>query len=378
VSVVDVRNIVQVQIDASPRLNVITGNNGQGKTSLLEAIYLLATTRSFRTARVAEIIRHGQSVASVSGSFIEQWHNGPLRRTQSIGLQGGRRTARLDGEAPSSLSHYATRSPVVVFDPQQMALSTGPAAGRRTLLDRLTLFTHPEVAEDRSRYRRSLRERLRVLSNWKGRAIPAGSLAASELDAFETLLAEHGAAITRARSAACEALSEMLEHAFARIAAPDQQLNVAYQPGGDEDVDEIRKRLLADRVGDAYRRRTEFGPHRDDLELRLDGHPARVVASQGQHRAITLALKSAELSCIAGACGVQPILLLDDVSSELDGERTAALFDYLATTKCQLFLTSTRRDVILEALAGGGELLELRIESGQISASRTTTCDECS
>src|SRR4030095_13591449 len=105
-----------------------------------------------------------------------------------------------------------------------------------------------------------------------------------------------------------------------------------------------------------------FGPHLDDLTVTLDGHPARVVASQGQHRAITLAMKSAELTRIAQARGVLPILLLDDVSSELDAERTTALFEFLAATESQLFLTTTRADLIVAGardrrafhIAGGG------------------------
>jgi DNA replication and repair protein RecF len=362
VSITHLRNLERLSFEPAPRVNVITGNNGQGKTSILEAIYLLATTRSFRTSKLSDVVRHGEKVGSVKGSFVEHWPTGPIAREQSVGLSGGRRTVRLDGEVPSSLSHYATRSPVVVFDPQQMSLSTGPASERRTLLDRVTLFTQPDMAVHRARYSKALKERQRSLADRFPQLDEV-----SELDAYETLLAQHGAAITRARKRAVATLSAQMVQAFASIAAPDLSLTAEYAPGGSDDDEAFRRQLRAGRRTDARSKRTSFGPHRDDLALVIDGHPARVVASQGQHRAITLALKIAELSCIAEARNVLPILLLDDVSSELDAERTAALFDHLATTESQIFLTTTRRDLIITSGAGAAERRDFSVSRGALS-----------
>jgi DNA replication and repair protein RecF len=133
--------------------------------------------------------------------------------------------------------------------------------------------------------------------------------------------------------------------------------------------EELALRELHDaRRIDAQRKRTGFGPHRDDIALSIDGHPARVVASQGQHRAVTLALKIAELDCIAQARGLLPILLLDDVSSELDPERSRALFNHLATTASQIFLTTTREDIILSAGTNASERRDFRVQGGRISS----------
>ncbi|MCA9621094.1 MAG: DNA replication and repair protein RecF [Myxococcales bacterium] len=362
-SIVDLRNLHQVALEPASGINVITGHNGQGKTSILEAIYLLATTRSFRTSRLSEVPRHGQRIGSVRASLTEHGRFSTSRE-QSVGLDRGRRTVRLDGEAPTSLTHYATRSPVVVFDPSQMSLSTGPSSERRTLLDRLTLFTHPAVATHRARYGRALKERQRLLSDGPDQH-------RAELDAYETLLAEHGAAITAVREQATEALAVTLLAAFHRIAAPNLVLAASYAPGGSADPEIARRELRAGRDRDARSKRCGFGPHRDDLELSLDGHPARVVASQGQHRAITLALKVAEQETIGGARGVMPILLLDDVSSELDPERTAALFDHLASTESQIFLTTTRQDLILTPRRSAGERRDWRVVEGVLSEARS-------
>ncbi|RLB63310.1 MAG: DNA replication and repair protein RecF [Deltaproteobacteria bacterium] len=366
--VTQLRNIARGEVELGPRLNVIAGNNGQGKTSILEAVYLLATSRSFRTARLSEVVKLGSELGNVRGRFVEHWPNGPLPRQQSVGIRGTeggaqRRICRIDDSPPTSLSHYATRSPVVVFDPQQMTLSTGSASGRRTLLDRLTLFTDPAVASHRSWYRRALRERQLLLRQH------LGSLERrSELDAFETLLAEHGAAITKARRAASEILTAEMTRAFERIGAPKLVLEGSYRPGGSEDIDEASEALQRGRPADAQRKRTGFGPHRDDLHLLIDGQPARIVGSQGQHRAITLALKIAELRCIADARGVLPLLLLDDVSSELDADRLAALVDHLAMTRSQILLTTTRRDLIVTSQISGSDRQDFTITAGVVTA----------
>ena len=222
----DLRNLESVSLEPSRQVNVIFGDNGHGKTSVLEAIYLLATSRSFRTSKLADVARHAQPVGSVRGTFAEHWPDGPIRREQSVGLEGNRRRVKVNGKAPRSLAEYAIQSPVVVFDPQQLTLSTGPSSGRRTLLDRLTLFTHPSVANDRTRYQRALRERQRLLADsWPRFDRP-------ELDAYEVIMAEHGAAITRARRSACEVLSAEVSRAWNEIAAPELTLTAVYDPRG--------------------------------------------------------------------------------------------------------------------------------------------------
>lgn len=359
-----IRNLQSVQIEAAPRLNVISGDNGQGKTSLLEAIYLLATSKSFRTSRLTEVVHHEATVASVRGKWIETFASGPqLTRTQTFGIEGRRRHVTIDGERIKRLTDYATRSPVVVFEPRQLSMTTGPPTERRIMLDRLTLFTHPNVVEDRSRYSRALKERQRLLSECSSiRAVE------SELEVYERLLARHGAAITRARREATTKLQVAFQFAFEEIAAPGLLLEASYQAGGCDEEEAAAQHLFEDRSKDLRRKRTSFGPHQDDLYLQIDGHPARVVASQGQHRALTLALKAAELRCIAEAREVSPILLLDDVSSELDPERTRALFAYLAKTDSQIFLTTTRQNLIVSEELAGGERRDFHVVQGAIQS----------
>jgi DNA replication and repair protein RecF len=189
---------------------------------------------------------------------------------------------------------------------------------------------------------------------------------AVELDAFEALMAKHGAALTRARGQASERIVTELKRAFSRITAEARPLEARYEAGGSAEEAELQNTLMCGRERDRHRRSAGTGPHRDDLVITLGGYDVRVEASQGEHRAITMALKMAELSCIAEARGVHPVLLLDDVSSELDLARTALLFEFLRETPGQLLLTTTRPSLIDTKGLSAGERRDFRLEHGVV------------
>lgn len=350
------RNIERIDFEPAPRLNVLAGDNGQGKTSLLEAIYFLATSRSFRAERMRELVREGEPTASVKASILERAE----RREQRAAISGGRRNLKLDGKAPERLSSYATRTPVVVFHPGDLQLGSGPASVRRTLLDRVSLYFEPVAMDHRLRYTRASKERQRVLEE-------RGSEAA-ELDVFETLMARHGCHVQAAHRRAAERLCAALVPAFQRMAAPDLVLGVRFAPGGSEDPSEFLAELRARRRGDMRARRPGFGPQKDELELNIDGRSVRRHASQGQLRILTLALKLAELECVREARQAHPILLLDDVSSELDPERTGAVYRFVREAVCQVFVTTTRPELFTTPDLEAGERLDWRLSGGVLSS----------
>jgi DNA replication and repair protein RecF len=167
-------------------------------------------------------------------------------------------------------------------------------------------------------------------------------------------MAAHGALLSRARAAAASRIVQELGPAFRAITDDRRAVAAHYAPGGPLEAGPLEEALKEHRQRDAHRGSATVGPHRDDLAIELDGHDARTDASQGEHRAITLALKLSELSCIAAARGVYPILLLDDVSSELDASRTALFFRHLRETPAQIFLTTTQRSLVdVEGLSAG-------------------------
>ena len=328
------RNLDKFSLVPGRRLTVIAGDNGRGKTSLLEAAYLAATSRSFRTTNLEDLVQRGKAEGV---AHIRVAEGDALVRDQLVAISGGRRIVKADGKRPPSLAAFAVRSPMVCFHAGELELSTGPAGPRRTLLDRIALFFDPAAGEHRTRAQTALRERQRALEQ--------RGVSARDLDAWEELAATHGAALSRARARAADEIGRAAARAFLRIAAPGLDLTMAYVPGGSASIEEARAQLAARRQKDLMRGLATFGPHRDELALSLDGSPARAVASQGQHRAITLALKLAEVAAIGHARGLHPLLLLDDLSSELDASRTDALLRHLADSPCQMLVTTTRPEL---------------------------------
>jgi DNA replication and repair protein RecF len=351
------RNIQSLSIRPAPRFNVITGDNGHGKTSLLEALYALATSRSFRTERMKELKRDGAEFARVDAELIE---DGQLR-TQRLTVSDAGRAVFCDEQRPERLADYAVRTPMVVFHPGDLDLTMGGATQRRDLMDRVGLFSDPAAADDRRRYRLASRERQKVLE-LRGESAP-------ELDAYEQLVAHHGARLGQIRERACEALAREAEPAFRRLVDSSLSFSMRYRPGGALDEAAFRAELMGRRGSDRRRHMATFGPHKDDLELVLDGRSARKHASQGQHRILTLTLKLAELAAIRGARGAHPILLLDDVSSELDPTRIGNVFEFLSSSPSQVFVTTTRPELFQTPGTGASERCDYRLRGGVLEAS---------
>ena len=341
------RNLAHVDIAPSARFNVIAGENGQGKTNLLEAIYVLATSKSFRAQKPGDLVTHGGAAASVKGVISR----GDTRATQTLGVAQGSRRAQVDGKRPPSLLAYALRTPVVVFHPGEIALSMGAGAERRRLLDRVVLYLSPLGAAELSSYGRALRARQRTLE--------ARGSTASDLDEWEELIVRHGSAVITARREAAERLKHAAVLAFQEIAAAGAVMDVRYASGAPSDARLFREALATQRAQDQRRGVATTGPHRDDLVISLDGQLARRTASQGQHRLIVLSLKVAEVEVVGSARQTRPLLLLDDVSSELDRHRTTSLFRRLRSHQGQVFLTTTRPELIE---TGPGLLPEDRLD----------------
>ena len=356
------RNFASVDLALGPRFNVVSGDNGQGKTNLIEAVYALATSRSFRATKPGDLVRHDDTVASVRAIVRE---GDADTREQAVGFKTGARHVSIDGKRPHSLAEYAVRTPAVVFHPGEVALSMGSGGERRRLLDRLSLYLSPSSMAELDSYGKALRSRQKTLET-RGTNAP-------ELDEWETLVLRHGTAVMRARDAATVPLAAAAIEAFQRIGAADLRLIISYAPSAPVDDQMYALKLRDRRVADLRRGSATFGPHRDDLLLQLNGRPMRGVASQGQHRAVVLALKSAEIAVIASARGVRPLLLLDDVSSELDPTRTAALFSFLRAQEGQIFLTTTRPELIATGGAGAGvgergsDRIDFEVRAGQVT-----------
>jgi DNA replication and repair protein RecF len=335
------------------------GRNGQGKTNLLEAVHVLATLKPIRAARPADLIRFGASAATVVGDFEGP---GGLRRV-SVRLDGQGRTAFLDGKPQDRLDDYFEGRAAVCFSPDDLFLVKGGPEGRRRFLDRAAFNRWPAVLGEAREYVRALRARNAALRS----ADPAVE------ESFRgPLVAAAVRLLVRRRELVAE-LSPRAAEAFARISGPGAPAaGLAYRAAGGLSVDgsegEVAGRL-AGLVAQRARRDRErgygsVGPHMDDLALTLDGRGARAFGSQGQQRALILALKVAEIENLRAALGRPPLLLLDDVSSELDPEKNRFLLDYLASLPAQAFLTATDRRLLEPA--AGPETVFLEVRGGVV------------
>jgi DNA replication and repair protein RecF len=325
-----VRNLRPSELSFSPGLNVLLGDNGQGKTSLLEALTLGMTSRSFRTEQSKDVIGYREDDALVDLEIVEAG----LLHQQRVVLTRQRKNTLIDGKRVVKIADFAFRTPVVVFHPQDLNLVSGPAALRRTLLDRVALYLLPVSLESRRAYQLSLRERQKLLSERGVHAIG--------LDAFEQVACEHGVAVAKAHAEAAEQLLTAFGPVASTLASSSVNLQARYVAGGSTDENVFRRKLVENRSVDLVRGRPSFGPQRDDVVLSLSDSDARKHASQGQQRLFALVLKLSEFSAIRQARQQHPILLLDDVVSELDPLRTVAVMDWVSRIKSQVFVTTTR------------------------------------
>ena len=352
------RNLVPFQLVPRERFNVFVGDNGQGKTNLLETIYVVASLRSFRTAKLADLIAFGATEAKISARVERE----DLTRLYEIELGQGSRKIRLDGKTVKPLSRYFGGFNVVVFTPEDLNLARGSPSDRRRFLDRSVFNLRPDYLALAQDYDKVLRQRNAVLRQADGmtRARIDDMLAV-----YDQQLAPLAVAVMTARRQLLATLAPELVKAFAEITHTERQAGVTYAARAKGDtVEAIIAELQAGRARDLATQSTHVGPHRDDLALELDGHDAGQFASQGQLRAIMLAWKSAELTMLGRAHGDLPILLLDDVSSELDPQRNEYLFAHLAGLAGQCFITTTSGDHVLlrqgraDYRIAGGRILE--------------------
>ena len=359
----DFRNLVDQGVTLARHTTVLFGANGQGKTNFLEACYLLCSLRPLRAHKLAELVRIGsERSALVAGKF--DLPSGVREVEVEIGREG--RNARVDGKPVRDPDELFGGLATVAFTPDDLAVVKGGPEGRRRLLDRAVQNRHPAHLADARDYQRALRSRNEILRQGADPAL---------LASFDEPLARLGARLRTRREEVLEEVRPGAQSAFAEIARGEPPLVMTYLAAGrDSDgladggasletrlLEALRRRLPRDRE----RGYTSVGPHVDDLGLSIGERSARLYASQGQSRAVVLAFKIGEIENLRRAQGRAPLLLLDDVSSELDPERNAWLMQYLAALEGQVVLTTT--DLKLVAKSAVKEALFQRVAGGRIA-----------
>jgi DNA replication and repair protein RecF len=354
ISLAGFRGYASLAATFGPGAHLVWGPNAAGKTSLLEALVVCARGSSHRTATDAELIRWDAPLAR-----IETQHEQPGRDRLQVdvtlvrdGPVGGRKRVRVNG-LPRRAAALAGLFRVVVFAPEEMLLVAGPPSLRRGTLDALAIQGSPAHAADMAVYARALAQRNALL-----RAIREGQARPDQLPPWDVKLVESGATLIETRRRVLDELARPLADAHGEVAADEGTLTLTYEsnvvPAEHETAaDALARRLAETAEKEAWNGATLVGPHRDDLAFRLDGRDLASFASRGQQRTAILALKIAELDLLTEHDGRPPLLLLDDVFSELDPARRSHLVRRIAGLP-QAFVTTTTLDDLDPALRAIG------------------------
>ena len=343
------RLLREVSLSPGPGVNVISGGNAQGKTSILEAVLYCATARSHRTHNERELVQHGREGFQLKLEVARRERTVVL---EAYSWQGARRF-KVQGVAQARTSGLLGQAHVVFFSPEDVDIVRGTAAVRRRFLDMELSQLQPAYLHALQQYRLILRQRNELL---RGRNVDD-----AQLEAWDAPLIQHAEVLVRERRAFIEELAGGAEEAYGRI-APSEKLRLAYEPSADSGED-LARLLVKNRAADIRNKVTGRGPHRDDLALFVGDTPARTFGSQGQQRTAALAVKLAEVGLVHARKGEYPVLMLDDVLSELDAERSRRLFETLDDA-VQCLLTTT--DLSLGEQVFGGRATHFRVEQGSV------------
>jgi DNA replication and repair protein RecF len=338
------RNYEGLQVSFSPGLNVIYGDNAQGKTNLLEAIYVLATGKSHRTSRDQELIQDGAPALNARATVVRK--TGDMSLELMLGHET-RKQVKINGVAEKKIAYLVGNLAAVLFSPDDLQLLKGSPSGRRRFLDiELSQISQTYLYHLMS-YNRTLAQRNTMLKQ--------ASVDPALLAIYDEQLLASGAQLVVRRAQAIQRLSAIAAQYHGMLAEGREALRLAYQsqgaePGQTPDAAEVTERLhsqFQQRHREELRRQvTLVGPHRDDIGFWINEKDARLYGSQGQQRTAVLALKMAELQFMAEEIGEYPILLLDDVASELDPTRRHYLFSAVREG-IQTFVSCTDLDDLM-------------------------------
>ena len=327
-----VRNLSHVRIDLADGMNVFVGPNGAGKTSLLEAVYLLARGRSFRTSHIASVVQRGEPALTVRANVRDE-HRGTL----AISLHKRRDNvaeAQVNGVPERKQSDVAMLLPLQLFLPDGAMLVVGSPGERRRFLDWGVFHVKPSALATLRDYQRALRQRNAMLRSARGQSAER----APEIAAWSEQLAEIGTAVDALRRDYLNLLRAEFARQLARI-APDQSAELEYVCGWSEG-EQLGKSLSESLARDVKFGVTHVGPHRADLRIRAGGAPVAEMLSRGQAKAMAVALRLAQAQCTMTVAGRRSIFLLDEGGAELDQTHARLLYEAIEDMDCQVMATA--------------------------------------
>lgn len=350
------RNLTEVRLDCAARWNILVGANAQGKTNILEAIYLLGTLKSFRMAKNPELITWNRPHALLKG-VVE---SGNVNRELALVIEPHGKRVQVDRKGSTTLRDFLGVLNVIAFSPEELFMVRGNPEIRRRYLDRAVFSTDPAYLDCHREYYRILKNRNSLLRQ----------RSYATLDAWSEQLVIAGARLIRKRAHFIQGLNGFFSSLYRQITGSDEEAHLCYyadscQDQGSTEACEtaLRGALATRREEERQRSTTLAGPHRDDLRFFLNGTLLKQHGSQGQQRSFIIAMKMAEIEHACRQTGFPPILLLDDLTSELDKIRLGHLLEFLTHRHIQVFMTTTDL-ATLPAIAGDSAVF--RVTGGEV------------
>lgn len=324
------RNYDELALTFHPKLNLFVGQNAQGKTNVAESIYFLALTRSHRTHSDRELIAWGAKEMAVSGTIVKKNATVPLE----VSLTSKGRIAKVNHLKENRLADYIGNLNVIMFAPEDLAIIKGAPSVRRRFIDMEIGQIRPVYLYDLMRYNKTLKERNSYLKFDKSK------IDDNFLDVLDEQLVSYGLKVIKHRQSFIASLNDISSTLHDKLSHGKERLDIVYAQNVKAD---FATELKNARQKDLFRTQTSVGPHRDDLQFLVNASDVSHFGSQGQQRTTALSVKLAEIELIFQETGEYPVLLLDDVMSELDNQRQLDLLS-LVIGKTQTFITTTTLD----------------------------------
>ncbi|MDO8682105.1 MAG: DNA replication/repair protein RecF [Armatimonadota bacterium] len=359
------RNYASQRIEPGPAINIFVGPNAQGKSNLLEAVYLLATTKSHRTNRDTDLIRVGEDTARAYADVVREEQNDI--KIEVILSRLEKKIVRLNKVRHSKIADAIGQLNAVIFSAEDLEMIKGDPSERRRFLNLEVSQLRGEYVYALGGYKRALEQRNALLKTLK-----AHGHGAETLSIWDEQLTGFGSIMLKARFDFITHLAEIASRIHSQLTGGVEELEIQYEPSVsvnetdtvEEVADRFKNDLLECRQQELARGITVRGPHRDDISFRINGMDARYFGSQGQQRTTALAVKLAEIQLAEDMVGEPPVVLLDDVMAELDERRRSHVFD-LTFGKCQTFATATGLDEFSNEIISDSAVFN--VSSGEVA-----------